>query len=123
MLTGAFWIMAAAVLLGGFLLTMHLRAAPLPHWLIAPGHGFLGALSIALLFFALLHVGVRGAKYGVASFGAVSLAIAAPAFVLGLAIFVLKRCARRGASLAISIHAVLAVTAFAVLLAYVGLGN
>lgn len=118
MLTLAFWILAATVVLGSGLAFVHLRAAKLPPWPIGALHGAAGATGLAVLIFALQGP-VRGAEYGVSAFGPAAAVLAALALAVGLVVLLLARRFKRTSGLAIAVHSTIAVTAFVLLLAYV----
>jgi hypothetical protein len=117
MLTLAFWILAATVVLGSGLAFAHLRASRLPPWPVGALHGVAGATGLAVLIMALQGP-ARGAEYGVSSFGPAA-ALVALALLMGLVVLLLARRFKRTSGLAIAIHSTIAVTAFVLLLAYV----
>jgi hypothetical protein len=118
MLTLAFWILAATVVLGSGLAFAHLRASRLPPWPVGALHGVAGATGLAVLIMALQGP-ARGAEYGVSSFGPAATALVALALLMGLVVLLLARRFKRTSGLAIAIHSTIAVTAFVLLLAYV----
>jgi len=117
-------ILAAAVLLGAILATLHLRAdgaSRLPSWFLGPAgamHGLLGAAGLAVLVLALQGP-VRGAATGTASFGTIAAILLATAFAagLGIALAHLRRARPPGAL--IGLHALLAISGVVILAAYI----
>ena len=120
----SFVILAAAVALGTGLAVLYLRdkqasAAP---WPVAGLHAAFGLVGLGCLILSLvLSVDgpVRGAELGVASFGAVAAVLLAMAAVAGAGVLVTYRLGRRTGGALIAMHAVLAVSGFVVLAAYV----
>lgn len=122
MLSIAFWVLSATVVLGTFLALMHIRSVRSPPWKIAAAHGVLGSLGIATLIVALSQDSNHGVEYGVSFFGRLAAALASLALFLGLAIIVRKRRSVNGVGLIIGAHATFAITAYVLLLAYLSLG-
>jgi hypothetical protein len=119
MLTLAFVLLGAAVLLRSMLVVFHLmskRAAP--PWFLAALHGLVGVLGFSCIAFAL-----RGPPRGVAqdagSFGVIAAVLIGLAALIGVGLFVMRRLKRRTPGILLGIHATIAVGAFVVLLAYV----
>jgi hypothetical protein len=141
MLPDSFGLLAVAVLLGGVLAVLHLRAtaggvppaggglstAPSatpppggPGWQLGALHGLIGATGLVLLLLALGGP-PRGVSLGVGAFGLVAAVLLALALLVGLAVLVAFRLRRRPGAL-IALHATLAVSGFVILAAYVFLG-
>jgi hypothetical protein len=119
MLTAAFIVIAAAVLLGSWLAVMHLRsaaAAPVAWWLGAL-HALTGLGGLGLLVLALRGP-VRGLAQGTGSFGMISAALFAIAALIGGGMLARRLKQRRPGTL-LGIHATLAVSGFVMLAAYV----
>jgi len=123
MLNAAFFTLAAAVLLGTALAFLYLRAEtglPVPR-LLAILHGLLGIGGFSCLLLAL-----RGPSPGLdprnGSFEVMSAILFALAALVGVAIFTTHLVERRRAGTLIAIHAMLAVSGFVVLLAYLFAG-
>lgn len=121
MLFLAFWVLAAAVVLGIVLALLHIRpgrgAAP---WQLGAIHGIIGASGLALLVLALRGP-PRGTIYGIAPFGVVSAVLFALALLAGLLVLRHLRRGRHPVTL-IGAHAMIAISAFVVLAAYVAIG-
>jgi len=120
MLSAAFAILGVAVLLGAALFVRHLRGAPAgaAPWRLAALHGLLGVGGLISLILALRHPPLR-ADLGTAGFdiiGAVLLAIAA---LFGGGILAVRLAKKGGAGTLIGIHAMLAISGFVILAAYV----
>jgi hypothetical protein len=120
MLTAALIALTIAVLFGSWLAVLHFdgrEPARVP-WGIALVHA-----AIALGGFALLAVALRGpargADQGTGGFGIAAAVLFALAIVVGLAIFLRFRVARKSASALVGVHATLAVSAIVILAAYV----
>ncbi len=123
MLIAAFVILGFAVLLGSTLAVLHLRAQadaaswPVVPWPVAALHGLLGIGGLLCLVLALRGP-PRGLAQGTASFGAIAAALFALAALVGGAILATHLRKRRRAGALIGLHAVLAVSGFVVLAAY-----
>lgn len=119
MLTIAFLVLLGAVALGSVLATLHLRGknAPAAPWPLAATHGLLGIGGLCCLILSLGGP-PRGVELGVASFGAIAAVLIALAASAGLGVLLLARLARRRAGLLIALHAMLAVSGFVLLAAY-----
>jgi hypothetical protein len=118
MLTTAFFILAAAVLLGTGLAVLHARGQGVVPWAAGALHGVLGLIGLGMLLLALRGP-PRGLGQGTASFGAIGAVLFALAALAGLAIFARYRLRHRRAGTLIGIHASLAVSGFIILAAYV----
>jgi hypothetical protein len=119
MLTAAFGILSAAVLLGAALAVLFMRgpAAPRAPWPVAALHGLLGLTGLCCLALSLRGP-PRGAEFGVASFGAISTVLIALAALVGLGVFFTYRLKGRRAGGLIALHATLAISGFVILAAY-----
>jgi hypothetical protein len=88
---------------------------------IAVGHGLVGATGLCLLLLAL-----RGPRHGdamgVGSFGAAAAVLFGIGLLIGLLVLVSRKRAPRIAGVLIATHAVLAITAFVLMLAWVTAG-
>jgi hypothetical protein len=123
MLNAAFFTLATAVLLGTALALLYLRTPtglPAP-WPLATLHGLLGIGGFSCLLLAL-----RGPSTGLdqqnGSFEVMSAILFALAALAGVGIFTTHLLKRRRAGTLIAIHAMLAVSGFVVLLAYLFAG-
>jgi hypothetical protein len=115
----AFYILCAAVALGGALTLPYLRvtARRLP-WPIRLTHGVVGAVGLATLFWAL-YLGLPPSTMGTAGFGPASVVFIGLALILGLAIALFRL---RPPGVIVAFHAGLAIAGFVVLWTVVGLG-
>jgi len=147
-LTLCCWVLSATTLAGTVLVLLHLRAtsaAQRPHWVAGAAHGVVGAAGLALLLVALRGPR-RGVATGTSTFGVQAAVLLGAALVAGITIVVLSRRAAVGASRgaapgaapgaaagaapgttraiggAMIVHSLLAVTGYALLLAYASLG-
>ena len=120
MLSLAFAILSAAVVVGIALALLYLRGSP-RHGAVSALHGVAGAAGLAALLLALRGP-PRGALTGVASFGAIAAVLAAFALAAGLGSAALARRPHRAVGLLLATHATLAITAYVLLLAYLSLG-
>ena len=120
MLVGAFAVLSGAVLLGLLLAALHLRATDggYPPWWMGALHGAAGASGFALLLLALRGP-VRGVAQGAGSFGLVAAAMLGAGLLVGLAVPLLWRWRRTLPGGAMAIHAVIAVSGYLILAAYV----
>lgn len=121
MLTAAFAILSAAVLLGAMRAILYLRdlrgeAAGAAPWLLTALHGLFGLGGFACLLLALRGP-PRGLDRGTASFGAISAALIALAALAGFGVLLTHLRNRRPGTL-IGLHATLAVSGFVILVAY-----
>ena len=115
----AVWLLTVAAGAGSILALWHLRAAegvrtPPPAAGIA--HGLVGVAGLVALVFALRGP-PRGVDTGVGSFGIVAAVLFAAAALTGLAVILLRR-----RQLVMAIHASIAITGYALLLAWNSLG-
>ena len=83
-------------------------------------HGLLGATGLSLLLLALQGPR-RGEAMGMGSFGSIAAVLFALALTLGPLMPLLSKRTPRAAGVALAAHAVLAITAFVLLLAWVSL--
>jgi hypothetical protein len=124
MLTAAFLILTAAVLIGTLLAILHARgeAALRVPWPAGVLHGLIGIAGFVCLLLALRGP-PRGLDEGMASFGMIGAVLIALAALAGLAILATFRMKRQGrAGTLIGIHATLAISGFVILAAYVFAG-
>lgn len=122
MLIFAFWVLSATVMLGTFLAFMYLHAKHVLPSAVAISHGSLGAFGIVVLAYALFREPIRGAAYGVSSFGLVAVVLGGVALLLGLVIALVTRRPGRRIGLLIGAHASFAVAAYILLMTYVSFG-
>jgi len=117
----AVWILSLAVAAGTILGLLHLRATDAktrpPTW-AGIAHGVVGALGLAALVLALQGP-PRGVAEGAGSFGATAGWLFAAALLTGAIVFVRRR---NGPAVTTAIHAGLAITGYALLLAWNSLG-
>jgi hypothetical protein len=119
MLNAAFYVLLAAVVLGALLAVLHLaKRAVLPPWPLAGLHALLALGGFGLLL-AALQGPPRGANQGTASFGAISAALLVVAAVFGGGLLAARLRRRPPGTTLIGIHAMLAITGFVILMAYV----
>ena len=118
MLTVAFLILAAVVLMGTALAILHAHGQGSVPWPFGVVHGLAGFGGFGCLVLALQGP-PRGLAQGTASFGMIGAVLIALAALAGLAIFAAFRMKRRRAGTLIGIHATLAVCGFVILAAYV----
>jgi hypothetical protein len=116
MLIAAFIALTAAVTLGTALAVLYLRRMTAP-WPLAAVHGLLGIGGLCCLALSLGGP-PRGADLGVASFGTTSAVLLAVAALAGLGTLFTHRLRRRPAGTLIALHAMLAVSGFVILAAY-----
>jgi hypothetical protein len=119
MLSAAFVVLAAAVVLGTTLAIILLRdrSAPAAPWPLRTLHGILGIGGLSCLVLSLRGP-PRGVDQGVASFGAISAVLIALAALAGVGILFMHVVKKRRAGSLIGLHATLAVAGFVVLAAY-----
>jgi hypothetical protein len=122
MLVAACYILWAALTLGVILGFFHLRGGRMPNRMIGAVHGIVAALGLGVLVFALKFGIVRGARYGVASFGLMAAILAGLALTIGVVFLLLPAARRRGTNWILGAHATLGAAACIFLLAYVSLG-
>ena len=118
MLTAAFALLGAAVLLGSGLAVLHLlperRAVPTP---LSALHGGLAICGFVVLVFAL-HGPPRGVEAGAGAFGHVAAVLAALALLAGGGVLAARLRKKRFTGMLLGIHATLAISAFVILTAY-----
>ncbi|MDQ2801569.1 MAG: hypothetical protein M3Y41_02345 [Pseudomonadota bacterium] len=119
MLNLSFAILAANVLLGLALIGLHAaRRATGALRILGPSHGALGMAGFVALVVALTLGPARGVASGAGSFGLMAAVILG--LVLPAGLWVMARVRRRSdATIAIGVHAALAVFAVVMLAAYV----
>lgn len=120
MLMASFLVLGSAVLLGSVLAVLHLRSNRAGARIGALGglHGLLALGGLGLLL-AALGGPSRGPGMGTSLFGMISAGLIGLAALMGGAILVLRLLKRRLAGALIGVHAILAVSGFVVLAAYV----
>jgi hypothetical protein len=112
----AVWILTLAVAVGTALGFWHLRALSRPPLSAGVAHGTIGAIGLVALLLALRGP-PRGVANGVGSFGTTAAVLFAGALLTGAALLVLRR-----QSVVMAIHAGIAITGYALLLAWNSLG-
>jgi hypothetical protein len=118
-ISGAFWVLTLAVVVGSALALWHLRAAEggaRPPVAAGLTHGVIGTIGLGMLLVALRGP-PRGVGAGVGSFGTVSAVLFAGALLSGIVMLLLRR---RG--LLIAIHAGIAISGYVLVLAWDALG-
>lgn len=119
MLALAFWVLAAAVLLGGALVLPYLQSGLRRlHWPIRLAHGLLGAAGLAFLLLALYR-GLPPSAAGTAGFAPAAAVFVALALVLGAAMGLFRE---RPPGVLVVFHAGLAIAGAVVLWTVVSLG-
>lgn len=119
MLNAAFYILLAAVAVGILLAVMHFaKRTTLPPWPLAALHALLALGGFGLLLVALQGP-PRGADQGTTSFGAIAATLFVTAALFGGGLLAARLRRRPPGTTLIGIHAMLAVTGFVILLAYV----
>lgn len=115
----AFYLLCAAVVLGGVLVLPYLGVSSrrLP-WPVRSAHGVMGAAGLAALLAALWH-GLPPSAMGTGGFGPASAFVLALALILGLAMALLRG---RPAGVLVAFHASLAIAGLVVLWTVVTLG-
>ena len=123
MLASSLTLLGLAALLGAALALVGAKAAGKPPsaWL-ASLHGIVAVSGFALLLAALIEGPARGAATGTQSFGAIAAVLLLLAACLGIASLLLHIRRRRLPGFWASAHAVIAVSGFVILAAYVVLG-
>src|SRR6185437_14789825 len=121
MLTLAFALLAAAVLLGAVLAVLHLRETKPPPAVLGAVHGVLALGGFACLLLALGGP-PRGLATGTAGFGRVAAVLIALAALAGGGILAARLRRKPLAGALIGSHATLAVGGFVVLAAYLFAG-
>ena len=126
-LVAAFVILGVAVLLGSVLAILHLRTLKAgtppqpPPWPLAALHGILAIAGLACLVLALRGP-PRGLAQGTASFGIIAAALIVLAALFGAGLLAAHVFKRRIAGIMLGVHAMLAVSGFVILAAYVFAG-
>jgi hypothetical protein len=115
----AFWLLCAAVALGGALALPYLRvtAHRLP-WVLRGAHGAVGAMGLGILSLALYR-GLPPSAMGTVGFAPAAAVFIGLALILGLAIALFRV---RPPGVLVAFHAGLAVAGFVVLWTVVSLG-
>ena len=119
MLLAAFYIWAAAVIVGMVLSLFHLGLVSWRSWVVAAIHGGAGAVGLGTLIWAL-QAPAQGFAHGVQSFGKIAAVLAAAALLIGS--FFLFSAGARMRGWLIGAHATLGIAAFVFLSGYVLLG-
>jgi hypothetical protein len=110
-----------ALAIGGWIAIGQLRGTGRPKLWLAAAHGLAALVGFLLLLLALRGP-VRGAEAGAASFGKIAAVTLALAAVPGIALLVAHLRGRRLPGALLGVHAVLAISGFVVLLAYILVG-
>jgi hypothetical protein len=120
MLNAAFSILTVAVIVGALLAVLHFAkiGTALPPWPLAALHALPALGGFALLLLALQGP-PRGADQGTASFGAISAALFVVAALFGGGLLAGRLRGRPPGTALIGLHAMVAVTGFVILMAYV----
>ena len=118
MLSIAFYVLTAAILLGLYLSLYYLGFVERRSWFLSLLHGGLAAAGLAVLF-ASLGGAPRGVEYGVQSFGLIAACIALAAVFIALVFLALMMLAKTRVTWLIGLHVTVALTAYCFLLAYV----
>jgi hypothetical protein len=119
MLIAAFYALGTAVLLGSVLAVWNLRPrTAAPPWPLAALHALVAIGGLVGLAFALRGP-PRGLDQGTGSFGIISTMLIALAALVGGHMLVGRLRQQRPASTLIGIHAMLAISGFVILIAYV----
>lgn len=122
MLTVAFVILSIAVASGAVLAALHLRTnSTAPPWPLGALHGVLALIGLACLGL-VLRGPPRGAEQGTASFGMIAAVLLLVAALLGARLFTARIFNKRIVAGTIALHAILAVSGFVILAAYVFVG-
>jgi hypothetical protein len=122
MLTAALVTLTIAVLLGSALAVLHLQTArAAPPWALGALHGTLALIGLACLALALRGP-PRGVEQGTASFGIIAAVLFVLAALLGARLLAARIFKKRIVGGTIAIHAMLAVSGFVILAAYVFVG-
>lgn len=122
MLNAAFIILTVAVLLGSTLAVLHLRTnLPAPPWPLGALHGVVALIGLGCLALALRGP-PRGVEHGTASFGIIAAVLFVLAALLGARLLAARIFKKRMIGGTIAIHAMLAVSGFVILAAYVFVG-
>jgi hypothetical protein len=120
MLNAAFYVLAIAVIVGALLAVLHFTRAgtALPPWPLAALHALLALGGFGLLLLALQGP-PRGGDQGTASFGAIAAALFVVAALFGGGLLAGRLRQRPPGTTLIGLHAMVAVTGFVILMAYV----
>ena len=122
MLTAAFIVLSIAVALGAVLAVLHLQTnSTAPSWPLGALHGVLARIGLACLG-RVLRGPPRGAEQGTASFGMIAAVLLLVAALLGARLFTARIFNKRIVAGTIALHAILAVSGFVILAAYVFVG-
>ena len=121
MLTGAFLLLLAALVLGAVLAIVQLRGAgPRIPWPAGALHALVGACGTALA--ALAPAQAAAAQAGTRGFRWIAVALLCLALAAGLVILRGRILGRRLGSTLVGVHALLAISGVVVLGAYLALG-
>jgi hypothetical protein len=120
MLNAAFTMLGIALLFGTVLAYLHTRSGrpATPPWPLAALHALLALTGFGLLLIALQGP-PRGLEQGTGSFGTIAAASFVAAALFGGGLLAARLRGRRPGTTLIGIHAMLAVTGFVILTAYV----
>jgi hypothetical protein len=120
LLSTAVWLLTLAVAAGSALAIWHLRAnegsGRRPPFAAGIAHGIIATIGLGALLLALQGP-PRGVANGAGSFGTIAAFLFAGALVSGIALLLLRR-----QPLVMAIHAAIAITGYAILLAWASLG-
>jgi hypothetical protein len=122
MIDAAFYILCAAIVVGGGLAIVHMRGAEMkpPHWIIPVVHGALGATGLVVLI-ASFRRGLPPNGMGMSGFGPTAAALLGLALALGLMLARSSWRNRRPPGALVGAHATCAIAGFVVLLAIIAL--
>ena len=120
MLNAAFYILLIAVLVGSLLAVMHFAKTgdKLPPWPLAAVHSAFALGGFGLLLLAL-QLPPRGVDQGTAAFGSIAAALFVMAALFGGGLLAGRLRKRPPGSTLIGLHAMIAITGFVILMAYV----
>src|SRR5258708_6661192 len=107
-----------ALAIGGWMAIGQLRGAARPKLWLPGARGLAARVGLLLLLLAVRGP-VRGAGAGAAAFGRIAAVTLAAAAVPGTALLVAHLRGRRLSGALVGVHAVLAISGFVVLLAYI----
>jgi hypothetical protein len=120
LVAAAVWILTLAIAAGSALAIWHLRVSESggrrPPLVAGTAHGVIGTIGLGALLLALGGP-PRGVANGAGSFGTVAAFLFAGALVTGIVLLLLRR-----QPLVMAIHAAIAITGYAIVLAWASLG-
>lgn len=120
MLNAAFYILLIAVLVGSLLAVMHFSRTgeKLPPWPLAALHAAMALGGFGLLLLALQGP-PRGAGEGTSAFGSIAATLFVVAALFGGGLLAGRLRRRPPGTTLIGLHAMIAITGFVILMAYV----